>query len=379
MKDGIYFGLPMAEYLRIQRFSSSSARDMTVSPATFWANSWLNPKNLPEEGEEEKETPAQIYGTADHSAKLEPDIFAQIYVRDVDLSAYKNLISTHTEIKAVFKDLGEPQTKAGEDVLAAARRLAAYGCDRPIKHLLEQEIRDGLEDFQIILPPSIFDQIVEDAAAIHANPEIAKLITGGQAEVTILWTDDKGVGWKARLDYLHSRHLVDLKTFDNSRGKLLEQALYDAVAYNRYFMQAYVQWVAAEQIRTGGLMIRKRQSQEQTDLIDAIRNSPDPFDYWWIWQEKFGVPNVLARRLRMTEEPHPHYLAEAPNEKTRAALKKKLTKPSLIWERARIQVEAARKQFLQGLEIWPDSPWGALVPVGEIDDEGFNRFWLEDY
>lgn len=374
MEDGIYFGLDQADYHRIPRLSGSGVQNLIVSPGTFWADSWLNP--LREEEEEDGDpTPAQIAGRAYHAARLEPDLYRQVYYRGLNIKEYPDALTTHTQIKAELVALGE---KPGSDkVLEAAKRLRAAGYPGPIKHLLEEELQAGKEDWQIELPWRLFDQIAADMAALESNAEILPLLHEGESEVSVLWTDEKGVKWKARFDRLQLRRVVDLKTFDNSRGKILEQCLYDAVQYNRYYLQAYVYWTAAELIRAGKLAIKKCQSQAQKDLIAEIRQSPDPFEYWWIWQEKGGIPNVLARKLRLTEEAHPSHLHQAPDEKSRKALADKLRRPSMIWEKARIEVTAMRDRFLECMEIWPEGPWGALVPIAEIDDEGFNPRWLE--
>lgn len=375
MEDGIYFGLDQAEYHKLERFSGSGAQNMMVSPATFWADSWMSREEEDDE-EPEEATKAQILGTAYHMARLEPAIFGQTYYRGLRLKDYPHVLTTHTQIKAAMVELGI-KAASGELVMDSALRLRDAGYPGPIKHLLEFEIRAGKEDWQIELPWKIYDQLIADMQAMGANEQIMQLLATGQSEVSILWTDDKGVKWKARLDRLAVGRIVDFKTFDNSRGKVLEQCLYDAVQYNRYYLQAYVYWTAAELIRAGKLKIMKLQNEAQRDLIKAIKASEDAFEYWWVWQEKSGVPNVLARRLRMTEEAHPSHLYQAPDEKSRKALADKLRRPSRIWDKAKYEVKAARDMLLQCLEIWPEGPWGALQPVEDMIDEGFNQHWLE--
>lgn len=379
MEDGIYFGLDQDTYHRLERFSASGASNMMVSPATYWADSWMNPDRFedPEEGETDADaTAAQIAGKAYHMARLEPELFRQVYYRGLKIKEYPKALTNHAQIKEELAKLGE---KAGTDkVLDAAKRLRAAGYPGPIKHLLEEEIREGKEDWQIELPWKLFDQIVADMAALEGNDQIRPLLHEGESEVSVLWTDDKGVKWKARFDRLQINKVIDLKTFDNSRGKELEAAIYDSVQYNRYYLQAYIYWTAAELIRAGKLSIKKLQREEQRELIKAIKTSPDPFEYWWVFQEKGGVPNVLARRLVMTEQPHPSHLAGAPDEASRKVLAKKLQSPSMIWKKAELEVRAMRDLLLRCLEIWGTGRWGSLHPVDDITDEGFNPRWLEE-
>lgn len=376
MDDGIYFGLPQEEYHKLKRFSGSLAQNMLVSPATCWADSWFNPKR--EEKEAEKVKDWQIVGDAYHKARLEPELYQQIYVRGLDWSDYPGLLTNHEEIKTKIRELGH-SVPSGEKVFAAAVRLRdEIGYTGPIKHLIEAGFEASLAEWQIVLPPKTFDEIAADMEAMHGNEELAPFLREGVSEVSILWTDAKGVQWKARIDRLQVSRITDLKTFDNSRRNVLEQCLYNAVQYNRLYIQAYVYWTACELIRAGELAIKKVQNQAQKDLIAAIRASEDPFEYWWVFQEKGGIPNVLARRLIMTEEPHPSHLYQAPDEKGRELLRKKLRSPSKIWNKARLEVGIARDLFLRCQEIWPDGPWGSMMPVSDIEDEGFNPRWLEE-
>lgn len=373
LEDGIYFGLPIEVYLGQNRMSSSGVCNMLTDPATFWANSWLNPDR------ERTETAAQIAGTAYHAALFEPAKFARDYRAAPDPADYPEAVMTASEVMAILKEMGEKQTIKGEQQNDRARRLVSLGFDRPIWSLIVEEWEaadpDGL---QIGLPRTLADEIARDVATVRGNKELLPFITDGEAEVTILWTGKDGTRWKSRPDYLQLNRVVDLKTFDNVRRKNLDQCIADAVAYERYYIQATLSWQAAEQIRVAKLPIKKIQNQRQKDLVEAIRNSDDIFEFWWIFQQKKGVPNVLARQFRLTAEVHPHYLAQAPDEAGRALLKKKIRNKSRIFEKGTLEIEASAQKFRMCSEIWPDGPWGVLVPVSDIDDEAFSPYFLEN-
>jgi hypothetical protein len=374
LDDGIYFNLPEAIYHGQECMSSSNVQNMLVSPATFWADSWLNPDREPwDEG-----GPAQILGTAYHKARLEPAKFQAIYVPEPDKADFgKDLLVTGNDLSAELERLGHTKKKSGESVLEQARRLQSLGCDKPIWPIIWAEWEAELTEENISLPAKTYGEILRDMELLHHNVDIAPFLTGGQAEVTVIWTDEAGVRWKIRIDYLKPRHCVDLKTFENPQRKNLERCIADQIAYNRYYIQARIYWEGCEKIRTANLPIRKIQNPEQKALIEEIRNSPDVFEYWWIFQEKKGVPNVLARHFQMTREVHPHYLAQAPNEESRNLLRKKIKNKTAIWDKATLEVRAARDRYLQCLEAWPNVPWGALVPVSRIDDESFSSYFLE--
>lgn len=376
LDDGIYFGLPEAHYHGQNRLSSSGVQNMLVSPATFWADSWFNPDREPwDEGGD-----AQIIGTAYHKARLEPDRFLEIYVSEPDKASYgKDLIVTGTDISAELEKMGATKKKAGELVLDQALRLQSLGCEKPIWPIIWAEWEALLLEGQIALDPKTYAEIERDMRRLHGNDDIVPFITGGQSEVSVLWTDKAGVQWKIRIDYLKERHCIDLKTFENGSRKNLDQCIADSIRYNRYYIQARLYWEGCERIRRMGkdLPIKKIQNQQQKDLIEAIRNSPDMFEYWWIFQEKKGIPNVLARQYRMTREVHPHYLMQAPDEEGRKLLREKIKNPTKLWEKATLEIESARNLFLQCQEIWPDAPWGPMIPVSDIDDDAFSSYWLE--
>lgn len=377
LEDGIYFQLPETEYHALPRLSASGCNNLLTSPATFWADSWLNPEKVKEdEATEDEKTAAQIVGSAYHTARLEPHRFDDLYVCEPDPDDYPKALMNGTQIGEALAELGQAKKRAGETVVEQAARLYAAGYKGHIWPLIKDDWEEQRGE-RFGLKPKVYREIKRDMERLHSNTDISPFLTGGQAEVSILWTDKNGTRWKCRIDYLKPRHIVDLKTFENSFRKNLEQCVIDAVRFNRYYVPAYVYWCAAEEVRAGKLPIRKVQNAAQKDLIEQIRESQDPFEFWWIFQEKGGVPNVLARQLQMTAATHPHYLFQAPDEAGRELLKELMKSPSRIWDKAKIEVEHAEKLFRQCLDIWGAEPWGAMNPVSRIDDESFSSFFLE--
>lgn len=375
--DGIYFSLDQAIYHGQKRLSASGMRDMLVSPATFWANSWMNP----DRDAMDAKTEALIAGSAYHVALLEPDDFDGRYCRLPDLADYadREIIRTGTEIKAKFKDLGEPQTKSGELVYDAALRLDGLGTGAVIWPLIEADHAKWREDEGLIgLKPALYFDIERDMKRVQADEAVQPFIVGGESEVTILWTDKAGIRWKARLDKLNVRHVLDLKTFDNSRGNVLDKAIANIIQYDRLYIQARHYVAAAEIVRTTDLPIKQVFSQDQKDLIAAIRKSPDPFEFWWIFLEKGGVPNLLARQFQRTREVHPHYLFQAPDEASRKELARKIKNPTKLWSKAELEIEYCAREFLRNLEVYGEEPWQARMPVSTIDDEAFPPYWLDE-
>jgi len=372
--DGIYFGLDDDTYHGQERLSASGVCNMLVSPATFWKESWLNPDREP------RNTKALAIGRAYDKAKFEPEAFLSGYAPLPNPADYGDeLLTTHAKIQEKLADLGEKKTLAGEKVLEAAVRLRGAGYTGPIWHLIDAEAAEKREaDGTIGIDPSTYREIVNDMKMLRANPEISPMFEGGEAQVSVLWTDEKGVKWKARFDYLKERIIVDLKSFENGQRKNLNQCISDAIRFNRLHVQGFLYRDVAEMIRTGKLRIAKVQNQGQKDLIAAIRASDVPFEFWWLFQEKRGVPNVLARRFRMTRQPTPELLYNAPNEEARERLRQAYKSFNKLALKAKWEIEWARDTYLKCLEIWPDGPWGSLQPVMDIDDEDFPPYFLED-
>lgn len=387
--DGIYFDLPDTEYHREPRMSASGIGNMLVSPPTFWAGSWMNPDKFEEIDEDEedsreveKATKAQILGKAYHTARLEPEKFDALYCPEVSKSDYadgRGFLATDSDIKAQLKELNEPQTKAGETVLDRALRLKAAGYPYKIWHI-EKDSAEAEYAGRIPIKARYYKELRRDMEIIHGAPEIAKHLTGGFAEVSVFWTDKKsGVKMKARIDYLKPEQYTDFKTFDNARGKELESKIADDFRFNRYFIQAANYWDACEIIRTGP-ELQVHGTEEQFQLIEAIRARKTPLDAWYVFQEKNGVPNLLARRivLMRTDKAANTANAGGADDETMAAVEAMTARPSGLYLKAQTQIRYAIGMFKFYMEeVGDDKPWGALRPTGEISDEDFNPHWLE--
>lgn len=374
LPDGIYADMDEDTYHALPRLSASGICNLLISPATFWARSWLNAE------QEDADTPARILGRAAHIARLEPQRFASMYRRKMDKSDMPDgALMTHEDIKEQLRLLGQPATVGKEGVLDAAKRLEAGGYTGPIWHTAYErwELEDDFHDQKILLPGDAFDDIIDSAERLHQDPDVSRLFTDGMPEVSVLWTW-KGLKWKCRFDWLAKGWITDLKTFENSLGKNLDQCIADAVRYNRYYVQARLYWHCYEAIRCDDLIIQDDDETSRAgQLVAGIQSLDVPAEWWWVFTEK-KVPNVLARQFRMTLDAHPHHLYQAPDNESREEFRKKLEKPSAIAMKADAEIDHAAAVYRQCMDVWgADEPWGALVPVGEIGDEDFNPRWLE--
>lgn len=374
--DGIYFGLPADVYHAVPRLSSSGIQKICVSPATFWRGSWFDPDRP---AADEDETIWQILGRAYHTARLEPHLFESTYVRELDKADMpKGSLFTGTDMGPVLEEWG---LKKSGSVAEQAERLADAGFPtNKLWHIAKAEW-EAARNGRTPLPAKHYDQMITDRDRITANSQIAPLLQGGEAEVSIFWTDEHGVQMKARVDYLTRDWWADFKTFDNSRGKHLRQALVDAVRYNRYYIQAPVYREAIEQIRMNGLQIIEAQTDDQRALVAALQMKPGELACWYIFQEKGGIPNLLAYEFPFYSVPYTRlFEAEAfakDEARKKAVLEAQKSRTSLFIKGAG-EVLQAKKLFVLYSQVYqPGEPWAPIEAVGTFSDEDFHPYWLE--
>lgn len=378
LADGIYFNLDADKYHALERMSASGICNMLVSPPTFWANSWLNPGRE----EQDKDTPARILGRAYHVARFEPHLLDQQFVCEIDVDDYEGILTTSTQIADKLADLGEPKSKTGEKVLDKAMRLKEAGYGGPILHLLQEQWEENRAG-RTGIAPKYWKQLQADVEMIRSRPEIGKHLTGGFAEVSVLWTDERtGMKMKCRFDYLKPDSFTDLKTFDNSMRKNLEQCIADAFRYNRYYIQAYLYWHVTELIRSGKIHVMgdDAPTDEQRALVEKIRTRGEPIECWYVFQEKSGVPNLLAREVHILTPVHPSHQANSigVSHETSQKVAQSTRRLSSLGLLAEAEVNSSISMFAFYEESYErGKPWGSLTPTGVINDDCFPPYWLE--
>jgi hypothetical protein len=345
---------------------------MMISPATFWADSWMNPDR-----EEKEEKAHQAIGRAYHMARLQPEIFHDHYAAELDKDDLDpDCLMTDTAIKAALKDCGLPQSKEGEGVLARAYRLRDAGWVGQIWHV-ELDAWEKETEGKTAVPAKVWREIHRDMATIRKSPEVLEALTGGQAEVTVLWTHPSGVKMKCRFDYLKPDSFTDLKTFDNSQGRHLEQAILGAFRFNRYYIQGAVYWQAFEAIRAGEVPIVRFFNQDQVDLIDKIRAGKSYGRCFYVFQEKGGIPNVLVREY-MIRTAHASLRMAATDDDQLAQSVQHYGNFSRLYEKAAREIDYAIRTAISMQEIYePGQPWMPVYASGRIEDESFPDNFLD--
>lgn len=385
LPDGVYFNIPEAQYHDLKRMSASNIKNVLISIPTFWAKSWMNP----EREEVETDTKAKILGSAYHVAIFEPDTLDARYAGEPDIDAADGILTTDTQVKAELKELGLPITKAGENALERAWRLVDAGYDdQKIAAIIKGEFQESLAGRQAIAS-KYWNQIQRDIERIKSNPEIYELVTGGASEVTILWTDpDSGIPMKARIDKLKKNLFVDLKSFANANGKPVNQAILDQVQYYKYYLSMRVYQIAIRMIKEQDLQAMDAQTagpddncgdlmtakdHKNLELVEALRAKTTMHEPWLFFQEKNGIPNLLARRLKLQRTP------SGVDDQAIGAEDHDIKKAdSALAMKADLEIKRALQLVAQAMQVYgPETEWYPFDMIGEIGDEDFRDWFLD--
>lgn len=236
LPDGLYFDLPEDEYHALPRLSASGIKDLRIHPTIFWAKSWMNPKK------KRKETDAMKIGTAYHKRILEgKEAFdSQYAAKFTDDMAPEGTLDTADDLKAFIESHDKKPVGKKPVLIDMAKSLNP---DVPILSELIFFYNKQHEGKQFLYQ-DIINDIEISAAFIEKNPDTQRCFVGGHSEVTVLWTE-QDIKFKARLDYLKPRAVVDLKTFSNPMDKPIESAIYAAMASRKYYVPGAVYLRAA--------------------------------------------------------------------------------------------------------------------------------------
>lgn len=360
-EDGVYFNMSESDYHKIDRLSASSIKDILISIPTYWANQ----KN------ERKESKAQLIGRAYHSALLEPEKFYNEYCCELDKNDYPKALKSDVEVKAKLKELRQPQTKTGENILDRAKRLVSSGYQGEIFSILN-DAHYSKNAGKVYIEKSEYDFIVEDIKRIHDNPSISSILNGGCSEVTILSTCEKtGLKIKGRIDKLKKDKIVDLKTFAISNGKPAYQFCIDAFMYNRYYLQLrfYQNLIADLNSKT---VFHDIENETQSDLATKLKlglRLPCTI----FFKEKNGVPNILIREIVYEK------IVEGLGEQAPLDMKinSEFMVKTALAEKADFEILEAKNLYKTALEIYGDGVWYNFDIFGQYDDYSFPPFFYK--
>lgn len=248
---GIYLDLPMLDYINDPAISGSGLKKLLTSPADFkWELPAIrNPLFTPPESD------ARALGTLCHAAVLEGmTVFDQRYFVAPEFDDDDpRVIRTADHAKAWLKDQGMKvsglKAELFERIREAARDMTDEGAgEDEIPILIEEEI-ERLRAGREVIKRKAYDYVALVERTVRYWPDAQRLLAEGLSEISIFWVED-GVRYKARIDRLTARAVIDVKKFGQPpmRTRSLGTHLqYEAINYG-YDIQAVHNHRAAMQI-----------------------------------------------------------------------------------------------------------------------------------
>jgi len=177
VKQGVYYGVPFAEYLQWDAVSNSRLGLAARSAAHF------------KQGFSDETSQALRLGSLTHCGVLEPLQLSNRYV-----------------VEPNFAGMPENVDKKGERSFSHATTFVKEAR----KQFAEANSR------KTVVTQSEYDKVVGIATSLAKEGKVRELMSFGDAEVSLAWIDDEtGLACKCRIDWLTvtTRHsIVDLKT-----------------------------------------------------------------------------------------------------------------------------------------------------------------------
>lgn len=296
LQPGVYFNIPAEEYHALPCVNSSGLKEILISETNFWCKSWMNPLK------EDDDTEAKKDGRAYHTRILEgKEAFYHLYGEKYEDDGDPDMLRTTDDIKKCLKEHDLPVT-FGKKIDGAARLIDA-GIDVRIMDIEKVDFeREAIEDGRELLDAKKVRYIELMAKIIEHHPEMKSWLLGGYPEVTVIWDDEElGVRCKARLDYLKTGQVVDLKTFANQLGKTIDKAIEREIANHRYHIPTVFYLRAAkyakELVKAGHVFGAEDVDPE---WLEHFAKSPCE-DFWFIFIQKGNAPVVRGAKWSLRD------------------------------------------------------------------------------
>lgn len=347
---GIHFGLPFDDYLADPGLSSTDMRRLIVSPLNYWIDSHLNPDR-----EEEEDKASLSIGRAFHARIVEgAEAFNSRYAIELNADNFPDALKSADDLRTACKN---HNIKAGNSKAKMSEALRQAGAPVVIWDDLvaDHEAKNPGKEF---IKQKLWDRIERAAKLVAAHPVGGSAFAGGYPEVSIFWEDpETGIRLKARIDYLKTKALIDLKTFTNLHNKPLKKAVAHAVANHSYHVQVCHYCDGAEAAKK---MLRKDRSlifgeAPPAEWIDAFL-ATKRHGFVFVFQEAGRVPNVVVREFTRSNG-HDQ---------------------NLYWISGETEVRAAINIFNRCREQYGDGPWlGYDETMEAFEDRDFPSYMME--
>lgn len=293
LPDGLYFSLSDDDYHGQQRLSASGIKNMVVSPANFWAESWMNPRKP------EQDKDWATFGRAAHKRICEGSTaFYNAYVPEITPEDIPGALVKNDALKAECVRLGLPVSGTKE---AMSDRLRQFGCRMVWEDILKEYT--ALHQGKIMLPKGWLFDLEITAACAEADPIISKCFKGGVPEISVLWhaeverRDGSGevikVPMKSRVDYLKPQAIVEKKTYTNQMGKSIKRAITYEIAARRYPIGVALYYQAFDIIQQFIKEDRMFGERPSKAWLDGVVKCTDP-QYVFVFFQKGAAPVITG-------------------------------------------------------------------------------------
>ncbi len=226
--DGVYFGMPEAEYHDDPALGSTDIKRLLFSAPSWWAQSlwatgWRAGLELVDS---EEVSAAKRFGRAVHTITLEgASVFNERYYvpapKPADLPETKEQMRDAL-MAAASQGVISPENPFTIPIKSAVRDEFLRECRKAGVRCIDdwraeqKALAEGREEISrawattILLIGKMLDAPRVDLAG---KSQREQFLTRGEAEVSIFWTDERGVRQKARFDYLRIKSTLDVKTY----------------------------------------------------------------------------------------------------------------------------------------------------------------------
>lgn len=250
LPDGVFLGMDEAIYFAQDRLGSSDLQRLYKHKEGWWWASRHNPDRR------DQQTEAQNYGSALHALMLEGlAVYEKRFAVEPDKNDYERLLFTIPQIKEALEEEGFSLEKTSSWKLPDW----ASAAELHIPHI--PVWANVMADFESELGPADDPDrprvisALEDRAlrtmyeAALENPEVRELLGVSAdfptlAEVSVFWTDRRGVKRRARFDKPVPRFTLDLKSLGNWQGRELKHGVGDVILNGGLDIQVGDQHVA---------------------------------------------------------------------------------------------------------------------------------------
>lgn len=307
--------MPADEYHAMPGLSSSGMKDLEVSPLRYW-HLHINPNRPIIE-----ETPFTIFGSALHCAVLEGDkIFSSRYACALDPNDFDGILDTADDLKGWLKDKGRhPKGVHKADWIAQVQEADP---NWPILEVLKCQYAELARD-KTILKVDDWARLSGCVKSLLEEPRIQEILKDGRCEVSMTRVDpETGVLRKGRLDWMHPKLTLDIKTFSQKLGKTIDQSIASAIFYEKYY----------------------RQAVNYADLRG--------------WPHEWKGEHVIA--FVESEEPHEVRL--------KALRPKTGGQANIYWQRGVLESKALTRRYADYMERFGNEPWRDAQEIDPLDD-----------